>query len=89
MADFKAELKSNIARLNTYSPGLLTSTLYLVVFYLVARYGVGGHLISATDFAIGVAVVVATIGAFLTVGPTVLMPRLTRASSLAAPHPKP
>lgn len=43
-------------RFNTYSPGLLTSTLYLVVFYLLIRYGLGDHLISGTDFAIGTAV---------------------------------
>jgi hypothetical protein len=65
-------------RLNTYSPGLLTSTLYIVVFYLLIRYGVGGQLISGTDFAIGTIEGVATLGAFLTMGPTVLFPRLTR-----------
>jgi hypothetical protein len=65
-------------RLNTYSPGLLTSTLYLVVFYLLIRYGLGGHLISSEDFVIGTAIGIATIGAFLTVGPTVLFPWLTR-----------
>ena len=65
-------------RRNTYSPGLLTSLLYVTVFYLVIRYGLGPHLISGADFAIGTAVGVATVGAFLTVGPTVLFPRLTR-----------
>jgi hypothetical protein len=65
-------------RLNTYSPGLLTSVLYLVIFYLLIRYGLCGQLISETDFAIGTAVGVATIGLFLTVGPTVLFPRLMR-----------
>ena len=65
-------------RLNTYSPGLLTSLLYMVVFYLLVRYGLGGDLISGTDFAIGTVVGVATIGAFLTFGPTVLFPWLTR-----------
>jgi hypothetical protein len=65
-------------RRNTYSPGLLTSTLYLVIFYLLIRYGLGGGLISGTDFAIGTIVGVATIGLFLTVGPTVLFPRLMR-----------
>src|SRR3974390_2671508 len=43
-------------RLNTYSPGLLTSTLYLVVFYLLIRYGLLSHLISGTDFAVGTVV---------------------------------
>jgi hypothetical protein len=65
-------------RRNTYSPGLLTSLLYVIVFYLVIRYGLGPHLISIVDFAIGTVVGVATVGAFLTVGPTVLFPRLTR-----------
>ncbi len=65
-------------RRNTYSPGLLTSLLYVIVFYLVIRYGLGPHLISVVDFAIGTVVGVATVGAFLTVGPTVLFPRLTR-----------
>jgi hypothetical protein len=31
-------------RLNTYSPGLVTSLLYLVIFYVLIRYGLGGHL---------------------------------------------
>jgi len=65
-------------RRNTYSPGLLTSLLYIVVFYLLIRYGVGRHLISGADFAIGTVVGVATVGTFLTVGPTVLFPWLTR-----------
>ena len=65
-------------RRNTYSPGLLTSTLYLVIFYLLIRYGLGNHLISETDFAIGTILGIATIGAFLTVGPTVLFPRLMK-----------
>jgi hypothetical protein len=65
-------------RLNTYSPGLVTSLLYLVIFYLLIRYGLGDHLITRADFAIGTAVGVATLGSFLTVGPTVLFPRLMR-----------
>lgn len=65
-------------RRNTYSPGLLTSTLYLVIFYLLIRYGLGNQLISETDFAIGTILGIATIGAFLTVGPTVLFPRLMK-----------
>jgi Protein of unknown function with HXXEE motif len=65
-------------RLNTYSPGLLTSLLYLVIFYLLIRYGLGGHLVTSTDFTIGTVVGVVTVGAFLTVGPTVLFPRLLR-----------
>jgi hypothetical protein len=65
-------------RRNTYSPGLLTSLLYVIIFYLVIRDGVGRHLLSGADFATGTVVGVATVGAFLTVGPTVLFPRLTR-----------
>jgi hypothetical protein len=65
-------------RRNTYSPGLLTSLLYVIVYYLLIRYGVGPHLMSGTDFAIGTVVGVATVGAFLTVGPTALFPRLAR-----------
>ena len=65
-------------RLNTYSPGLATSMLYVVVFYLVIKYGVCGHLISGKDFAIGTIIGVVTLGAFLTVGPTALFPWLTR-----------
>src|SRR5580700_6678380 len=65
-------------RLNTYSPGLLTSLLYVVIFYLLIRYGVGGDLITNQDFAIGTVVGVATVEMFLTVGPTVLFPRLMR-----------
>src|SRR6266702_7835837 len=59
-------------RRNTYSPGLLTSLLYVIVYYLVIRYGLGPHLLAGTDFAIGTGVGVATVGAFLTVGPTIL-----------------
>jgi hypothetical protein len=65
-------------RLNTYSPGLLTSLLYLVIFYLLVRYGLCRHLISTEDFVIGTALGIATIGIFLTLGPTVLFPRLMR-----------
>lgn len=65
-------------RRNTYSPGLLTSLLYILIFYLVVKYGVGPHLISVADFAIATVAGVVTVGAFLTVGPTILFPRLTR-----------
>src|SRR5215471_18588948 len=55
-------------RRNTYSPGLLTSLLYVIVFYLLIKYGVGPHLITGADFAIGTTLGIATVGAFLTVG---------------------
>ena len=63
-------------RRNTYSPGLVTSLLYVIIFYLLIRYGVGAGLVDARDFAIGTIAGIVTIGAFLTVGPTVLFPRL-------------
>lgn len=63
-------------RRNTYSPGLLSSTLYLVIFYLAAKYGLGRHLISGTDFTIGTVLGVAIVGGFLTVGPTWLFPKI-------------
>jgi len=65
-------------RRNTNSPGLLTSMLYLVIFYLLIKFGVGGNLISGDDFAIGILAGVATLGVFLTVGPTVLFPWIMR-----------
>ena len=65
-------------RRNTYSPGLLSSTLYIVIFYLAIRYGLCSHLINSSDFITGTVLGVATVGAFLTVGPTWLFPRLMR-----------
>ena len=65
-------------RRNTYSPGLVTSLLYVIIFYLLIRYGVGGRLVDIADFEIGTIVGIVTIGAFLTVGPTVLFPRLAQ-----------
>jgi len=63
---------------------LLTSLLYVIIFYLLIRYGVDGHLIPGADFAIGTTVGVVTVGTFLTVGPTVLFPRLTRKPQTSA-----
>lgn len=63
-------------RRNTYSPGLLSSLLYAIVFYLLARYGLGRGLITGADFLIGTVVGVLTVGAFLTVGPTYLFPKI-------------
>ena len=65
-------------RLNNYSPGLVTSLLYVLVFYLLIKYGVGGNLISQKDLSIGTVIGVATLGLFLTFGPTVIFPKLTR-----------
>jgi hypothetical protein len=65
-------------RRKTYSPGLMTSTLYVVIFYFTVRYGLCRQLIGTTDFIIGTTLGVLTVGAFLTVGPTWLFPRLMR-----------
>lgn len=65
-------------RLGTYSPGLLTSLLYLAAFYLLIKYGLYGHLISIADFATGTIAGIAILGAFLTVGPTLLFPWIMR-----------
>ena len=65
-------------RRNTYSPGLVTSLLYVIVYYLLIKYGLGHHLITGADFAIGTIIGIVTVWAFLTVGPTILFPRLTR-----------
>jgi hypothetical protein len=65
-------------RRQTYSPGLVTSLLYLIVYYLLIKYGLGNRLITGADFTIGTVVGVLTVGAFLTVGPTLLFPRLMR-----------
>jgi len=65
-------------RRNTYSPGLVSSTLYLVIFYLAIRYGVVGGRMRCSDFVIGTTVGVLTVGSFLTVGPTWLFPKIMR-----------
>ena len=70
-------------RRNTYSPGLVSSLLYVVVYYLLIRYGLGQHLMTGADFVIGTIVGIVTVGAFLTVGPTFLFPRLMRSQSEA------
>ena len=71
-------------RRNTYSPGLVTSLLYIVTYYLLVRYGLERRLLDPADFEIGSAIGVATVGAFLTVGPTVIFPALSRARRLHA-----
>ncbi len=70
-------------RQNTYSPGLVSSLLYVVVYYLLIRYGLGQHLMTGADFVIGTIVGIVTVGAFLTVGPTFLFPRRMRSQSEA------
>lgn len=65
-------------RRHTYSPGLVSGTLYLVILYLAIRYGLGGGLISGSDFVIATTIGVVSVGAFLMVGPTWLFPRIMR-----------
>ena len=55
---------------------MVTSLLYVMVLYLLIKYGVGGRLIATSDFVTGLAIGVATVGAFLTFGPTVLFPKM-------------
>jgi hypothetical protein len=43
-------------RRNTYSSALLSSLLYVIIFYLLIRDGVDRHLIPGADFAIGTTV---------------------------------
>jgi hypothetical protein len=66
-------------RRNDYSPGLVTSLLYVLVLYLLIRYGVDERLIARSDFVTGLAIGITTVGTFLTFGPTVLFPRLLNA----------
>ncbi len=65
-------------RQNIYSPGLLTSLLYIVVYYLLIRYGLSRHLVTDTEFIVGTGRGVFTIGTFLTIGPTILFPRIMK-----------
>src|SRR5258708_29219988 len=39
-------------RRNTYSPGLLTSLLYVIIFYLFIKYCLGPPLMTGADFAL-------------------------------------
>jgi hypothetical protein len=63
---------------NDYSPGLVISLLYVMILYLLVNYGVGGRIIATSDFVTGVVIGVATVGTFLTFGPTVLFPRIMK-----------
>lgn len=65
-------------RRNTYSPGLVSSTLYIVIFYITVKYGYGRGMFSTHDLIISATLGVITIGAFLTIGPTWLFPNLMR-----------
>src|SRR5438034_11599457 len=64
-------------RRNTYSPGLLTSLLYVIVFYRLMTSGLGPHRISAFGFARGPVRGIATVGPVLTVGTISLFRRST------------
>jgi Protein of unknown function with HXXEE motif len=57
-----------------YSPGLVTSVLYWIVAYLVARYGYAAGVVSGVDFWTGALSGIVLLGGFLTIGPTWLFP---------------
>ena len=63
-------------RQRDYSPGLITSVLYWIIAYLVVRYGFADGRISAADFWTGAVAGMVLLGGFLTIGPTVLFPRM-------------
>jgi hypothetical protein len=63
-------------RQRDYSPGLVSSTLYWIVAYLVTRYGFAAGQVTAADFWTGALAGMIVLGGFLTVGPTWLFPRL-------------
>src|SRR3984893_4569014 len=64
-------------RQRNLSPGLVTSVLYWIVAYFFVRYGFVAGRISASDFWTGTVIGVLTLGAFLTVVPTIVIPALT------------
>jgi Protein of unknown function with HXXEE motif len=66
-------------RQRNLSPGLATSVIYWIMAYFFVRYGLMAGQIASADFWIGTLVGVATVGAFLTFVPTVVIPRLLHA----------
>jgi hypothetical protein len=52
--------------------------IYWIMAYFFVRYGLLAGQISATDFLTGAILGVLTVGAFLTLVPTVLIPALIR-----------
>lgn len=73
-------------RQRDYSPGLVTCVLYWIVAYVFVRYGYAAGLISPLDFWTGVTVGVVLLGGFLTVGPTLLFPALSRSRTEQRAH---
>lgn len=65
-------------RRRDYSPGLVTSVLYWIVMYLVVRFGYVAGLIPPVDFWVGTLGGALLLAGFLTVGPTLLFPALTK-----------
>jgi hypothetical protein len=54
----------------SYSPGLVTSVLYWIIAYLMARYAYAAGLVSSVDFWTGAVAGMVLLGGFLTIGPT-------------------
>ena len=65
-------------RQRNLSPGLAASLIYWIMAYFFVRYGLAAGQISSSDFWTGAVLGVLTVGAFLTVVPTVVIPRLIR-----------
>jgi hypothetical protein len=65
-------------RQRNLSPGLVTSVIYWIMAYFFVRYGLVARQIASSDFWIGVVLGVATVGAFLTFVPTLVIPALIR-----------
>src|SRR5260370_27557845 len=53
-------------RRHPYSPGLLTRLVYVIIFFLLIKYGLRPHLMTCADFPIGNVAGLSTVGAVLT-----------------------
>jgi hypothetical protein len=65
-------------RQRSVSPGLVTSVIYWIMAYFFVRYGFLAGQIGPSDFWTGSILGVLIVGAFLTLVPTVVIPRLIR-----------
>ena len=65
-------------RQRNLSPGLPTSVIYWIMAYFFVRYGLIAGQIAPLDFWTGAILGVVTVGAFLTLVPTVVIPRMIR-----------
>ena len=72
-------------RQTNLSPGLVTSVIYWIMAYFFVRYGFLGGQIASSDFWIGALLGAATVGAFLTFVPTVVIPARIRAQVKQTP----